>query len=567
MRSNSAERLSHGDILLVDDEVSNLKFLIEALTKRGFKVRPASDGELALRSAFSKRPDLILLDVRMPGMDGLEVSKRLKANPETSDVPIIFLSALRETEMKIEALDTGGVDYVSKPVNSAEIIARIDVHLHVSRLQQKLTDKNQELMVEINERKRAEKRAHSLGNILEESLNEIYIFDAESLKFIQVNYGARENLGYSQDELSHFTPLDIKPEFTSETFKKLIEPLKTGKEEKIRFTSVHQRKNGSQYPVEVHLQLSTFKSSKVFVSIILDITERKQAEESVRKLSQGIEQAGESIVITNREGVIEYANPAFTALTGYSAEEAIGQTPRILKSGNQDAAFYEEMWNTITSGKVWKGKVIDKRKNGNFYPATLTIAPIFDDSRDISHCTHFIGIQSDLTEYEDLEHQFHQAQKMEAIGTLVGGIAHDFNNMLAGMTGNLYLAKQEAQSQSDMMLRLDNIEKISMRAADMIQQLLTFARKDMVSIKQIPLNPFIKETHKLLSVAVPEKIEMRQDVCAEPLQIKGDATQLHQVLLNLINNARDAVEAVDKPVITTRLEPLHADAAFIDHHP
>jgi PAS domain S-box-containing protein len=297
-----------------------------------------------------------------------------------------------------------------------------------------------------------------------------------------------------------------------------------------------------------------------------DITERKQAEESIRKLSQAIEQAGESIVITDREGVIEYANPAFARVTGYSVEEAIGQTPRILESGKHDAAFYKEIWDTVTRGNTWHGKMFNRRKDGSFYPAMLTISPIFDQLGDESSYSHFVGIQSDLTSLENMEHQFQQAQKMEAIGTLVGGIAHDFNNMLAGITGNLYLAKEEAQGVPHTVQYLDRVEGIAFRAADMIQQLLTFARKDMVRIKQLPLNPFIKETLKLLRTSVPENIELHLDICSDVLQINGDGTQLHQVLLNLVNNARDALEDVDEPCITIRLEKLHADETFVENH-
>ncbi|MDX8407313.1 MAG: PAS domain S-box protein [Mariprofundaceae bacterium] len=290
--------------------------------------------------------------------------------------------------------------------------------------------------------------------------------------------------------------------------------------------------------------------------------QRSQMEAEVKKLSHAITYAGESVVITDREGVIEYVNPAFTKLTGYSAEEAIGQTPRMLKSGNQDAAFYQAMWKTITSGKVWHGKVVDRKKDGSFYPAILTISPVFDADGNVMHYTHFVGLQSDLSELETLEKQFHQAQKMEAIGTLVGGIAHDFNNMLAGMNGNIYLARQAVQAMPDVLQKLANIEQIAFRASDMIQQLLTFARRDRVSIKPIPFTPFIKETFKLLRPAVPENIAMVMDVCSEMLQVRGDATQLHQVLMNLVNNARDAVDGVDDPCITIRLEAFHADAAF-----
>ncbi len=125
-------------------------------------------------------------------------------------------------------------------------------------------------------------KATNLEHILQNSLNEIYIFDAESLKFIHANQGALDNLRYSIDELLELTPVDIKPEFSVEKFQKVISPLFSGEYEKIVFTTIHQRKDGSSYPVEVHLEITRYESKPAFVAIILDITQRKIAEEKAR---------------------------------------------------------------------------------------------------------------------------------------------------------------------------------------------------------------------------------------------------------------------------------------------
>jgi len=303
-------------------------------------------------------------------------------------------------------------------------------------------------------------------------------------------------------------------------------------------------------------ELASLESAARLAGIVM---QRERRNASLRKLSQAVEQAGESIVITNKKGIIEYVNPCFTSLTGYSAEEAIGQTPSLLKSGNQDHSFYEKMWQTISNGYTWHGKVVDKKKDGSFYPASLTISPIYTQDKPTTDHSHYVGIQSDLSQIENLQEQFYQAQKMEAIGTLVGGIAHDFNNMLAGITGNVYLAKQGIQSIQaipDILHKLNNIEDISMRAADMIQQLLTFARKDRVHIKAIPFTIFIKETLKLLHSSVPENIALHEDICSDSLQVRGDSTLLHQVLMNLTNNARDALEHTQNPSLSVRLESI-----------
>ncbi|HKJ83559.1 MAG TPA: ABC transporter substrate-binding protein [Mariprofundaceae bacterium] len=287
--------------------------------------------------------------------------------------------------------------------------------------------------------------------------------------------------------------------------------------------------------------------------------------ERLRMLSLAVEQAGEIIMITDRDGVLEYVNPAFSKQTGYSKEEAIGRTPAILNSGKQNQAFYRHMWNTIQGGETWQGRIIEERKNGERYPAMLTISPLRDERGEISH---YVGVHEDLTDLHHMEEQFHQAQKMETIGTLVGGIAHDFNNMLAGITGNLYLARaQLADSPDKARNALEKIDHITMRASDIVSQLLTFANKGMVEKKTFPLTPLLKEAVKLQRVSIPENVAFEIDLCREDLPVFADATQLQQITLNLLNNARDAIAEMAHPAITIRLQPFQADSAFLARHP
>jgi len=161
-------------------------------------------------------------------------------------------------------------------------------------------------------------------------------------------------------------------------------------------------------------------------------------------------------------------------------------------------------------GKLWHGKVINRKKDGSLYPAMLTISPIYDrpgdTAGDATSYSHFVAIQTDLSEFEACEHKLQQARRMESIGTLVGGIAHEFNNMLAGITGNVFMLRLRTRNIPDVTHQLDQIESISFRAADMIEQLLTFARKDVVRMQPLAFNAFITETLKSLRLSLHENI-------------------------------------------------------------
>jgi len=292
---------------------------------------------------------------------------------------------------------------------------------------------------------------------------------------------------------------------------------------------------------------------------------RKEAEDALHLASRAIENTVDGIIITDADQCIVSVNRAFERVTGYSRKEALGKTPQMLHSGRQDQAFYQQMWETLDRKGEWQGKLWNRRRNGDEYPEQLSITAIKNEDGLV---TNYVGVFSDISEQLSLEQQFQQAQKMEAIGTLVGGIAHDFNNILAGITGNMYLAKRriEQDKAAEAIDKISSVEELSKRAATMISQLLTFARKGIVQMNELSMNSFVKESLKLAQVTIPESIQVIHDVGTEDVLIKGDITQLQQVLLNLLNNARDAVEDVPDPRIELKLSRFLPDDNFIKNH-
>ncbi|WP_081881147.1 hybrid sensor histidine kinase/response regulator [Ghiorsea bivora] len=168
---------------------------------------------------------------------------------------------------------------------------------------------------------------------------------------------------------------------------------------------------------------------------------------------------------------------------------------------------------------------------------------------------------------KESEQRFFQAQKMETMGTLVGGIAHDFNNMLAGINANLFMIKRKTKEDKDIQKRTVDIERLVMRASDMVKQLLTFARKDHVELVSFDMVLFMKEAFKLAEVSISDKIQMRLENYEQPLLVRANATQLQQVLMNMVNNARDAMKGMETPSIIVKVEKYFPSTRFKQYNP
>ena len=276
--------------------------------------------------------------------------------------------------------------------------------------------------------------------------------------------------------------------------------------------------------------------------------QRQKADGMLRKMWRAVEQTADLVVITDRTGIMEYVNPAFETLTGYSSEEAIGRTLRILKSKQQVPGLYQEMWRTILSGETFRGTVVNRKKNGETFLAEKTITPLRDAEQRI---THFISTDRDITERHRLEAQLERAQRMDAIGRLAGGVAHDFNNLLMVISAYAELMLESLAVEHPLRRNVTEIMTAAGRATDLTRQLLAFGRKQMQLLRVLDLNTVITEISRMLPRLIGEDIQLVIVPGDDLGRVKVDPVQIEQVVMNLAANARDAMPRGGRLTIET----------------
>jgi two-component system, cell cycle sensor histidine kinase and response regulator CckA len=317
---------------------------------------------------------------------------------------------------------------------------------------------------------------------------------------------------------------------------RFIEEIDSGKDVRWDTVPVDLTINGKS--ISLLIDLRAIKHRNGFVAIWREVSEKKKTEERLLLQGTALEAAANAIVITDTIGTIQWVNPAFVTLTGYESDEVIGRRTNILKSGRHGHDFYNDMWSTISSGKVWQGELYNKRKDGTIYTEEMTITPVLDP---MSKIINYIAIKQDVTKQKDLQQQIFQIQKLESIGTLASGIAHDFNNLLGIILGYTSVLHKARTDESRFMRSVDAISQAVTRGADLVQQILTFARKSDVKIQPVDVNAIIGELSKMLGETLPRTIELRTELASPLPFLMLDQNQLHQTLLNLCVNARDAI--------------------------
>lgn len=383
-------------------------------------------------------------------------------------------------------------------------------------------------------------------------------------EILLANEGMKTTFGYDESELVGKTTALLYAD--QHTFKDTGTNLYNGNAESLSqlYTTRCKHKSGNTFSGET-FGASLFDNADRWignVDIIRDISQRQQTEIERERLMAAIQQISEMIIITDLDNNILYTNPAFEQVTGYSSEEVMGCNPRILKSGEQEPSFYQELWNTLTQGRTFQGRMVNKRKDGTLYTEETTISPIIGPD---GATANYVAVKRDISEQVQMERQFQQAQKMESIGRLTGGVAHDFNNILGVIIGYGELALDEVDPSAKLYRNLEKILDAAERSANIIKKLLAFTRQQTITPEPLNLNETMHGMSSMLRRLIGEEITLDCEGHADLPLIKIDPSQVDQILANLCVNAKDAIESTGRIAIET--ERINLDESYCKIHP
>lgn len=446
-------------ILAIDDNNDNL-ITLKALIRESFpqaETLMAQNGIKGIEMAAVSEPDVILLDIIMPDMDGFDVCKKLKAFKKTADIPVVFLTAIKiDKENRIKALEAGGDGFLSKPVDESELTAQIRAMVKIRKAALRIKDEKKELESLVEERTRELQNTHKA-----------------TLKLLQF------------------------------------------------FKEENERRKKSEAAL-------------------------RSSEEQIKLFKQAVDSSSVIITITDVDGKIIYANPYFLETTGYSYEEIIGNNPRILKSGHQPREFYKNLWNTILSGKVWIGELLNKKKNGELYWVKAVISPILNSKGII---TNFVAVKENITQsrqmMEDLLKAKEKAEESDKLKTaFLANMSHEIRTPMNGILGFAELLKEPGLTVEEQQKYIRIIERSGVRMLNIINNIVDISKIEAglmeVKIQESDINEQIDYIYTFFKPEVEAKgMELlhKEALPKNEAGILTDREKLFAILTNLVKNA------------------------------
>ncbi len=399
---------------------------------------------------------------------------------------------------------------------------------------------------DISERKRSEetlKKSEERFRTLFENHSVIILLDPDTGNIIDANHAAADFYGWSVEQLKQMHIQQITNVSSDEVMVNM-DKIRASKQNQFLFR--HRRADGSIREVEVFSNKIELEGKDILYAIIHDVTERILAEHQLHKLSVVVEQSPAIVVITDPDGNIEYVNPMFVEVTGYSAEEARGQNPRILKSGLMSKKVYEELWQTILSGGVWSGELQNKKKNGEFYWDQAVISAIRNKENVI---TNFVAVKVDITEqkkiFAELTAAKEKAEESDRLkSAFLANISHEIRTPMNGILGFAQLLKEPHLTGEEETEYIDLIQKSGERMLNLINNLINISRieagETMLQQSETPVNELMRDLYAFFKPEIDKKglrLNLKTGLPDNDSVIETDSGKLIQILTNLIQNA------------------------------
>lgn len=368
------------------------------------------------------------------------------------------------------------------------------------------------------------------------------LIDPVTGKIFDINHAAADFYGWSVEELRKMTISDLNILSSAEIKKEMETARHSGK---VHFEFRHRKANGTIADVEVFSSMVVISGTQFLFSTVHDISRKKADEHQIRLLSRSVEQSPVAIVITDWSGIIEYVNPAFTSITGYTSIQAKGKNPNILKSGHTPESTYIELWETIYQGKTWMGELRNKKANGEYYWVSIAISPIYKNKE----LTNFVAVSEDITEkkriVEDLIRAKNKAEESNKLKTeFLHNMSHEIRTPMNGIIGFSEILSDEQLDTTQRKLYTDIIIKSSYQLLNIIDDILEISQ---LETRQVNLNPevfcvvqFIQELHLQFAAKMKEKgleFTVNTPCVDEPVYIRTDKIKFNRIVISLIDNA------------------------------
>ena len=481
----------------------------------------------------NEKIDIVLSDYSLPDYSGSEALVLCKN--KYPHIPFVFVSGTMGEEAAIDSLLNGATDYVLK--NRLDRLTPAVLRaLRESKLQQ-------EYLKAIDNLKQKEEQYR----ILVEGMNEGLMLTENNNTILFVNQQTCDITGFSSEELIGEDCHQLLFKNVDESSREEIEKLqKSGAKNSFEFQMARKNQEKIWVSVSCSPVLNSQAERSGLIGVFQDVTEKKKAEEEIRKLTMAIDQSPDSIVITDTEGKIEYINPATVKLTGYLPEELLGRKTNIFSSDENSILKIEDLWETIKAGKIWTGEFLNKKRNGQKYWESATISPIFNNSGKI---THFLSIKEDISERKKLTEELIQAkEKAEESDRLksafLANISHEIRTPMNGILGFAELLKTPQLSQESLNRYIRVIEQSGYRMLNIINDIV-----DISKIEANQMNVYLESTNvnhllkDLLVFFTPEaeskglRLKISTLFPDEESVIHTDHNKLIQIFSNLIKNA------------------------------